>query len=514
MKVKFYITPKTISQEKQESLNELLWKHPSERSYLSYDQYLEMFSANHAELDSVLSYCKKNQLQASYNKSTREVHVELTDEFLRSINKPDSQNYLTNNNQGDDIAGFSFLNHFGDIHLDHKAPGASNQTNQQKPVEGNFLTKGFVKNFIEKRARLFRDSQQIDDKIPGFLPVEFAKIYNFPEADGENQCIGIIELGGTYLQHDIEKFFEAANLDVPNIEVVGQPEKNPENENIEVTADIQVAGALAPKAKLVVYYGNSILEAVKLALADKKNNPSVLSISWAGSELNYSENEINELNTAFYEASIRGITTIVASGDHGALNNLKFPNVNIPASIPFALGCGGTGIQAIHDKLTNNWVWNESSGKMSIATGGGFSQRIAAPVYSMKASQNYLFQFPQFQYYNSQNGRPIPDVAANAADSSGYSIYYNNKWMKLGGTSLSTPLWAALIARLNQKLGYRLGFINQLLYDLEGSKAFIPSVVGNNGLYQGAWGWNPCTGLGSPDGVELMKSIQEKNNNN
>jgi len=72
---------------------------------------------------------------------------------------------------------------------------------------------------------------------------------------------------------------------------------------------------------------------------------------------------------------------------------------------------------------------------------------------------------------------------------------------------LATPLWAALIARMNQNLGYRLGFINQHLYKLMNSEAFHQILEGNNNLYLAASGWNPCTGLGSPDGKKLMEAI-------
>jgi kumamolisin len=68
-------------------------------------------------------------------------------------------------------------------------------------------------------------------------------------------------------------------------------------------------------------------------------------------------------------------------------------------------------------------------------------------------------------------------------------------------------LWAGLTALLNQKLGWQLGFINPLLYELAGSGAFQDIMQGNNGDYKAVPGWDPCTGLGSPNGEELLLSL-------
>jgi kumamolisin len=66
------------------------------------------------------------------------------------------------------------------------------------------------------------------------------------------------------------------------------------------------------------------------------------------------------------------------------------------------------------------------------------------------------------------------------------------------------PLWAALIALLNQQLGKRIGFINPLLYALpEPGNGFNDITEGNNGSYSAGPGWDPCTGLGSPNGAAL-----------
>ena len=77
----------------------------------------------------------------------------------------------------------------------------------------------------------------------------------------------------------------------------------------------------------------------------------------------------------------------------------------------------------------------------------------------------------------------------------------------IGGTSAAAPLWAALIARLNQGLKARCGFLNQLLYTKFPTGVLHDITAGNNGAYAAGPGWDACTGLGSPDGQNLLKAL-------
>ena len=70
------------------------------------------------------------------------------------------------------------------------------------------------------------------------------------------------------------------------------------------------------------------------------------------------------------------------------------------------------------------------------------------------------------------------------------------------------PLWAGLIVLLNQKLNRRLGFANPLLYNIDQSRGFRDITMGNNGAYTAGPGWDPCTGLGSPDGSALLSALE------
>ena len=87
----------------------------------------------------------------------------------------------------------------------------------------------------------------------------------------------------------------------------------------------------------------------------------------------------------------------------------------------------------------------------------------------------------------------------------------------IGGTSAVSPLWAGLIARINQRLTSRgkplAGFINPLLFNTPATAGIFHDVVqGDNdieglGKYKARKGWDGCTGLGTPDGTKLMAAL-------
>jgi kumamolisin len=80
----------------------------------------------------------------------------------------------------------------------------------------------------------------------------------------------------------------------------------------------------------------------------------------------------------------------------------------------------------------------------------------------------------------------------------------------IGGTSAVAPLWAALLARINQSLGKDVGYVNPLLYASGSAAAFHDITSGTNGTYSAGPGWDACTGLGSPDGSALLASLGGK----
>ena len=126
-------------------------------------------------------------------------------------------------------------------------------------------------------------------------PLEVAKLYNFPSGlDGSGQCIAILEFGGGYRAADLKKYFGKLglkNVKVSAVSVLGghnDPNGPAKDANGEVMLDIELAGAVAPGAKIVVYFApntdDGFIGALDAAVHDSVRKPSVISISWGGPE--------------------------------------------------------------------------------------------------------------------------------------------------------------------------------------------------------------------------------------
>jgi len=346
----------------------------------------------------------------------------------------------------------------------------------------------------------------------GYLPADVGRLYNFPEAgDGTGQCIAIIALGGGYREEDLKKYFALQGIPMPDISCVCINGKQnaptiPHSDDKEVMLDIQVAGSIAPGAKIVVYFAanndKGFLDAINKAIHDRKNKPSVISISWGSPEKKWTRQSLKAYNEAFKKAALAGITICAATGDFGSSDGVHDGKVHVdfPSSSPYVLACGGTRLVAKNGIIKSECVWHDSD---HAAGGGGISEYFPLPQYQESANVPMSLNPSRF------NGRGVPDVAGNAAYSTGYRILVNGHWMMLGGTSAVAPLYAGLIARLNQIKGSPIGFINPYLY--ENPDFFREIVKGNNITarpqlgYTAGPGWNACTGLGVLENV--MKGV-------
>jgi len=362
-------------------------------------------------------------------------------------------------------------------------------------------------------------AEEADDATvsPGFSVVELKRLYNIPpQLSGVGQCIGLIELGGGYRQSDLEKYFQRLNIESPpavfSVSVDGArnaPSRSEGGPDGQVTLDIEVAGAMAPGARIVVYFGantdRGFLNVIEHAITDEKNRPSILSISWGGPETTWSGQAMKTMNSALQKAAALGITVVAAAGDGGANdgggNELR---VDFPASSPWVLACGGTRLH--QNRSVSEEVWND--GPDSGATGGGFSGTFPRPAWQSKI--NVL------QRRGETLTRGIPDVAANASPASGYRIFLRGKEVIMGGTSAAAPFWAGLIALLNEGLKQNLGYWNPLLYQKIGPAEIFRSITqGNNssdsveGYSASGPNWSPTVGWGSPDGEKLFRALKE-----
>ena len=353
-----------------------------------------------------------------------------------------------------------------------------------------------------------------------FTPLEVANLYNFPAAlDGAGQCIGILEFGGGFNAKELSTYFTQLGVTPPQVVAVsvdgGQnsPTGDPSSADGEVVLDIEVSGAIAPKAVIAVYFAPNtdagFLNALRAAIHDPTNKPSVISISWGGPESESTQQSLQDFDAACQEAALLGVTICVAAGDHGADDTpaaSQQANVDFPASSPHVLACGGTHLEANNSSISSETVWNTHDGW---GTGGGVSA--VFPLPDWQASANV----PPSVNPGGAKGRGVPDVAGDADASTGYIVLADGSEGASGGTSAVAPLWSALIARLNQGLGKPVGFVNPLLYQSPtNARGFHDITQGNNGAFSGGNnfysagpGWDACTGWGSPNGAELLKAL-------
>jgi kumamolisin len=341
-----------------------------------------------------------------------------------------------------------------------------------------------------------------------YTPAEIARLYGFPLTTGEGQTIAIIELGGGYKTSDLRAYFETLALPMPAVTAVSvggarnAPSGDPNSADGEVLLDIEVVGAIASAARIVVYFApntdKGFLDAITTALHDETRAPSVVSISWGGPESSWTRQALNAYDEAFQDAVALGVSICCAAGDNGSGDGVadRRAHVDFPASSPHVLACGGTRLEASSGIIEREVVWDEARGG---ATGGGVSEVFPKPAYQQAVGVPPSVNGSHF------TGRGVPDVAGNADPSTGYEIRVDGHDAVFGGTSAVAPLWAALIALRNEAAGTPLGYANPVLYAAAASKAAFRDVKsGANGAYRAGAGWDPCTGLGSPNGIAVF----------
>ncbi len=341
-----------------------------------------------------------------------------------------------------------------------------------------------------------------------YTPLQVGQLYDFPAgADGSGQVIAIIELGGGYRQADLDTYFTSLGLATPSITAVsvdGGSNQPGGAADAEVMLDIEIAGALAPAAKLAVYFApntdQGFYNAISQAAHDSSLPATVMSISWGAPEDSWVTASRNAMETALEDAAALGVTVTAAAGDSGSSDGASDgqPHVDFPAASPSVLGCGGTKLLGSGKAISSEVTWNETAANEG-ATGGGVSTVFALPSWQAAA------QVPTTA--GGFAGRGVPDVAGNADPLTGYAVRVDGQDEVVGGTSAVAPLWAALVARLNQQLGRTLGAAQVALYGL-GNGAFHDITQGDNGSYAAGPGWDACTGLGSPDGAALLGALQ------
>jgi kumamolisin len=348
-----------------------------------------------------------------------------------------------------------------------------------------------------------------------YTPAQVASLYRFPAGtDGSGQTIAIIELGGGYSAADLNKYFASLGIPAPSVKAVGVDGarnvagRDPQGADGEVLLDIEVAGAVAPAARQVVYFApntdRGFVDAVATAV-HAQPTPAAVSISWGAPERSWTAQSMTALDQAIADGVALGVTVTVAAGDNGSSDGVGDgrSHTDFPASSPHALACGGTSLRANPSTgvITSETVWNDGAG--GGATGGGVSVTFPLPVWQATAG---VPASPA-----GTRGRGVPDVAGNADPATGYQVLVDGQRTVIGGTSAVAPLLAALTARLAQAAGKHLGLLQPSLYS--GVRPGRPVAgmrditAGGNGAYRAGPGWDACTGLGVPIGSALLSAL-------
>ncbi|MDL9981126.1 S53 family peptidase [Microbacterium sp. ASV49] len=343
-----------------------------------------------------------------------------------------------------------------------------------------------------------------------YTPVQVGAMYQFPPGtDGTGRTVAIIELGGGFAQADLDAYFSGLGIPTPTVTAVGVdgasnvPGQDPNGADGEVLLDIEVVGALAPGAHIIVYFAPNtdagFLDAVTTA-AHATPTPDAISISWGQSEDAWTAQARTAMDSAFVDAAGMGVTVTAAAGDNGSGDGAidATAHADFPASSPHVLACGGTTLHGSGSTISSETVWND--GSTGGATGGGVSD--VFPIPSWQSAVGVPTNA------GGTTGRGVPDVAGDADPQTGYKVRVDGSDLVIGGTSAVAPLWAALVARLVQATGTRTGLIQPKLYAGATGSATAPGfrdiTSGSNGAFGAKPGWDACTGLGSPVGASLL----------
>jgi kumamolisin len=454
---------------------------------MTHENYEKNFGASEKDIARVERFSHENHLTiVESNKARRSVVLKGTVADFEKAFQTQLAHYR-------DAQGNTFRGRAGDLHI---------------PAELEAIIEGVFGLDDRPMARpMFKVAKQDGAfvthaaSLQSFTPDQVAAIYGFPKATGKGQCIAIIELGGGYRTADLSAYFTRLGITPPAIKAVSvdgghNKPSNPNSADGEVMLDIEVAGAVAPGAAVVVYFtpntDKGFLDAITTAIHDTQNKPSAISISWGSAEKNWTAQSLKSFNEAFKAASLLGVTVCAASGDQGSSDSEHDGKVHVdfPSSSPYVLACGGTRLTLRNGAIASETVWHDSD---SSASGGGVSDVFPLPGYQQKTTVP-----PSLN--TGLKGRGVPDVAANADPATGYKVLVDGQEAVIGGTSAAAPLMAAFIARVNQKKAKKAGFIHPALY---AKPALCRDITQGNNIttsthkgYKAGAGWDACTGWG------------------
>ena len=359
----------------------------------------------------------------------------------------------------------------------------------------------------------YRQAQGYAIRPGGLTPVDVLNVYNIKPLrdaglDGTGQTILLPEIDDLPNMNDLDKF--ATEFSLPPFEPLLTQKRdpnwgNPEKPQGETVLDLEIAHSVAPNAKLVVYFsapdfGHSD-RAFDQLVSDHLG--SIISESLGSCETDTPGGARNNYAAIEDRAVIQGMSHFVASGDNGAYTCGfdQQPAASFPATLPSVTAVGGTSVfESEQGGYYQELAWGSPIDQSG--SGGGASQFYASPDYQKSEAQP-----------GAHGDRQVPDVAGDADPSTGFHIVFNGREGQAGGTSAATPLWAGVVALINQDLVLKhlreVGFANRAIYWIgENSGKLSPRpfhdvTAGNNLFYDAGTGWDFATGWGTMDAAAL-----------
>jgi kumamolisin len=356
----------------------------------------------------------------------------------------------------------------------------------------------------------------------GLTPLDIRIVYGIDSLtsrglDGSGQTIVLPEIDDLPNQADLAAF--ARKFDLPPFDVtVKRDVRNwgrPQGEGkpgSEVTLDLELIHAIAPRAKLVPYISSPQIDQTAAAFdALVSQNPgAIISDSIGACEAGLPSALLQQGMVSNERAVAQGMSHFVAAGDHGAYDcgENQPPSVDFPSALPTVTSVGGTTMfQTPQGTYQKEAAWGNPISEAG--TGGGLSQHFKRPAYQKGPGVDNQF---------SNGNRQVPDVAAAADENTGYHIVLAGRDRQIGGTSAAAPVWAAVTALIDQDFQKRglkpVGFANPALYWMAQNSSqltrspFHQVIEGNNLAYPAGPGWNYCTGLGSLEADALETAFE------
>ena len=202
-------------------------------------------------------------------------------------------------------------------------------------------------------------------------------------------------------------------------------------------------------------------------------------------------------------------------GVHQQDSQIPAAGISFPGDLPQVTSVGGTTLElTTAGQYLGETAWTEPL--LSQGSTGGQSSLLPAPSWQQAPGVDSSYSDgttcgqPPGSYC-----REVPDVSADAAPQTGAAIRFAGRWLSSGGTSLATPVWAAITALVDEYLqsngDHPVGFANPLLYRLARSSPPYPPyhdvTAGTNDLYPAGPGYDMVTGLGTPDAWNLARDL-------